>query len=161
MRTVGHSMKFLKVLTYWTEGQVWNTPSERMIFRMISRNYNQDYHLNKVSIRKLAFDITEDIRRHPGIYWDGNADSWSENNLIRAYRASTVEDLESLLSLRQVYYEHKTYLIFFAFESSQKIEDVIGIEILVLPPKDMFSSDDDEFLDVDIDDGGFSPPIEE
>ena len=110
----------------------------------------------------FATDIAEDIEKYPRYYWDGNADSWHENLRIRAYRATNVTDLESLLIFRRDYYEHRHYLIFFAFEANPLIDDIIGIEILVQPPVDnLFSSDDDDFLEVEIDDGGHSPPIEE
>ena len=153
----------LKVLKYVTEGNIWNEPSRHEVFSIIERNFDQSYHLNKVPISELAVDIAKDIRKNPQQYWDGNVDCWCENFHIRAYRASNVADVEYLLKFRRDYYGHRTYLIFFAFEASRFLEDIIGIEILVLPPEaNMFSSDDDEeFHAIDIGGDDHSPPIEE
>ena len=138
----------LKIYKFHMEGNMWNQPTIRHIYKAIKIAYNPDFYLNYGPIEEFADAIESEIRLHPVLYDDVlNTWHWWENMQIATYRASSLNDVESLFKFRQDYYGSYIYVIWTCFEAHPALCDVIGVEILIMPPLNAhWDSDTDEDL---------------
>ena len=137
----------LRIYNFKTIGNIWNPPSIRQIYRAIKIAYCVEYYLNYAPIDELADAIHGEIQKHPVLYDDPmNTWSWFENVVFTTFRASSISEVESLMCGKD-YFEDYVYLIRTCFEAHPALDDVIGVEILIMPPSDAhWDSDTDEEL---------------
>ena len=141
------------------EGHTWNVPHQKFIYRALSRTFDINKHLYW-PISEFADDIEFELNQN-NVPYDTpfNADSWYDSFKVRAHRATTVDDVMSLFSLRQESYPYKCYHFYVIFEAHPQLDDKIGVEFLITKPTPNFFPSDPE--ETDETDSGPEPEIED
>ena len=104
----------LPVLKYRVEGNVWDEPHQKLIFKAIKHVYDPSYYLFRIGFEALGPILKLEIQNHKSIYQTQNMETlcdWFQNMDVKAYCAKTVQDVEDLFELKKSHYETECYHI--------------------------------------------------